>query len=69
MAGRRNQCKMTLDEWKKLPILLGVDDVAAVVGARPRWASDHAAELGGRKLVDRWVFSKSDLGKLLGIGE
>lgn len=67
MAGKRSQCSITLKDWKKLPILLTVEDVADILGVRSRWVSTHATELGGRKVAARWVFPKAALSELLGI--
>ena len=66
---KRKQCNVTPKQWKQMPVLLGVEDVAEIMGVRPRWVNDHAAELGGRKFASRWTFSKSEIAKLLGIGE
>lgn len=58
---------MSESEWQALPVMLRVDDVAKVLGTRPRWVSDHAEELGGRLFADRWMFPKGAIAEILGI--
>lgn len=66
---RKHREPLTQREWDRLPISLDVEDMAKACCASKRWVSDHAIELGGRKLAGRWYFSKSETAKLLGIGE
>lgn len=58
---------MTSDEWRELPVTFGINDMTRLTRSNWRWTSDHAAELGGRKIAGRWLFSKSEVAKLLGI--
>lgn len=60
---------MTGDEWRELPVTFGINDMARLARCNWRYASDHAAELGGRKIAGRWLFSKSEAAALLGIGD
>lgn len=60
---------MSEDEWRALPVTFGITAMARLTRTNWRYASDHAAELGGRKVAGRWLFSKSEAAKLLGIGE
>ena len=65
---RKNRTPLSEYEWSCLPVTFGVEDMARACCASKRWANDHAAELGGRKVAGRWTFSKSKVAKLLGIG-
>jgi hypothetical protein len=65
---RKRQQALTEYEWNNLPITLSIDDMARACCTSRRWVSDHAAELGGRKIAGRWMFPKSETAKLLGIG-
>lgn len=60
---------MTEEEWRALPVTFGADPMSRLARTNWRWTVDHAAELGGRKIAGRWLFSKSEVAKLLGIGE
>lgn len=67
MASAPRDSTISLEEWRELPITVGVSDTARVLRISKHWVSDHAAELGGVKLGGRWLFSKSRLGELAGI--
>lgn len=66
---RKHRAPLSEYEWSCLPVSFEVDDMARACCASRRWVSDHAAELGGRKIAGRWRFSKSEVAKMLGIGE
>lgn len=58
---------LTNDEWRELPVTFGITEMARLVRCNWRYMSDHAAEFGGRKVAGRWLFSKSEAAKLLGL--
>lgn len=60
---------ITDEEWQALPVTFGVTEMARLARTNWRYVSDHANEFGGRKIANRWLFSKSGAAKLLGIGE
>jgi len=68
---RRNQKRkfLTREEWDDFPIAFDVNDAARAYAASVRWVNDHAPELGAKKIAGRWVFSKSKVAAILGIGE
>ena len=58
---------ITEAEWEALPVTFGVTTMARLMRCNVRYVQDHAAELGGRKVVGRWLFSKTNVADLLGI--
>lgn len=66
---REHREHLTEEEWRDLPITVDRFDMARALVCSPRWVADHAEELGGRKICGRWVFSKRELAKILGIEE
>ena len=59
---------MSEAEWQALPVTFEVAPMARLARTSIRHMQDHAAEYGGRKIAGRWLFSKSETAKLLGIG-
>lgn len=60
---------LTDEEWRALPVTFGATHMARLARTDERYMQTHAAEFGGRKIAGRWLFSKSEAAKLLGIGE
>ena len=58
---------MSEDEWHALPVTFGITAMARLTRTNLRYASDHAADFGGRKIAGRWLFSKTEAAKMLGI--
>ena len=64
---RRVQPPYSEQEWRELPIVLDTLQAARAVGRCARWASDHAEQIGGKKVGNHWRFSKSAISRYLGI--
>lgn len=62
-----NNPTLTAEEWNQLPITLNVPDVARVLRCSSRYVSNNAAELGGVKRANKWIFSKARIAELAGI--
>lgn len=43
---------------------LGVGEVAALLGTNRRWVQRHAADLGGQRIANRWLFNERDIAKV-----
>ena len=57
------------EEWQALPVTFGATTMARLARTDDRYMQKHAEAFGGRKVAGRWLFSKSEAAKLLGIGE
>jgi len=55
------------EEWAGLPLTFHTDVMARLLGCNERYVQNHATELGGRLIARRWVFSKPNAAKLLGL--
>lgn len=58
---------MSIEEWESLPLTFGCDVVSRASGLCTRYVQNHPQEFGGRKLGGKWVFSKPQVAKALGI--
>ena len=64
-------CKAALsrEEWDALGQTLETKQMAEAIHASTRYVHRHAAELGGRMVAGKWLFSKKQVADLLGIDE
>ena len=68
MARRKaKRTYLTQAEWDALPLMFEADVASRVYGTSWRWTIDHATELGGRKVANRWLYSKREVAAILGI--
>lgn len=58
---------MSTDEFVRLPVTFGAKTYADIYGCNPRFATDHAVELGAMRHAGRWVWSKARVAADLGI--
>lgn len=67
MPKRGKNQNVTETEWQSMPITFGTSVLARLLGSDARYVSNHAEELGGRKLAGKWVFSKTKTAELIGL--
>ena len=58
---------LTDAEWEALPVTFDAPTMARLIRCNTRYVQNHAEELGGRKIADRWIFSKTRAAELLGM--
>ena len=66
---KEKQEVMSLAEWQALPIGITADEVARAGRMSLRHVQRIAPELGGTLVAGRWLFSKSKIAELFGLGD
>ena len=58
---------LTQEQWDTVPLLFGSKVMSEIIDCGMQYVQKHGKELGGHKVAGKWMFTKNDTARLLGL--